>query len=232
MSPQPHDPRLVPIYSVTEAAHHVRLPRSTVKDWVKGRTYPVKEGTVASPAILRLDGEVESLLSFRNLTELHVLSLLRRRKGLRLDTIRDAITKLGEWLETEHPLYDQQLFTDRRDVFIDTMGQLLNVTKEQAEMRSVVDRYLERVERDPAGVPRRLFPWTRTEMGGHADPKAVAIDPTCRFGRPFLIGAGVETTVIDSRFRAGESIEDLAADYRVDTSAIQEAVRFEHAAAA
>jgi hypothetical protein len=38
------DPRLIPAYSVEEAAHHLQLPRARVRAWVFGRGYRVDSG--------------------------------------------------------------------------------------------------------------------------------------------------------------------------------------------
>ena len=35
------DPRLVPAYSVAEAAHYLCMPDETLRSWVVGRLYPV-----------------------------------------------------------------------------------------------------------------------------------------------------------------------------------------------
>ncbi|MEE9256893.1 MAG: DUF433 domain-containing protein, partial [bacterium] len=59
------------------------------------------------------------------------------------------------------------------------------------------------------------------------EPKTVVIDPKVSFGRPVLVGTGIPTLVIAERCKAGESIEELAEDYRRSTSEIVEAIRCE-----
>ncbi len=129
------DPRLVPIYSVADVAHHLRVPRSTVQAWVKSREGP-------APA-------------------------------------------LGP----------------------------------------IIERYLERIERDEEGLLRRLFPF----VDSNDTRRIVAIDPRRKFGRPYLVDAGVETSVIAGRRRAGESIATLAADFDTTKDCIEGALRFENA---
>ncbi|MDP3769093.1 MAG: DUF433 domain-containing protein, partial [Dehalococcoidia bacterium] len=58
-------------------------------------------------------------------------------------------------------------------------------------------------------------------------PRLVVIDPRVGFGRPVLAGTGVTTLSIAERFDAGESIEDLAADYGRPPAEIEEAIRCE-----
>jgi uncharacterized protein (DUF433 family) len=58
------------------------------------------------------------------------------------------------------------------------------------------------------------------------------IDPYIAFGRPVLTGTGIPTAVIADRYKAGESIDELANDYEQDRFRIEEAIRCELAEAA
>ena len=40
----PQDVLDLPAYTIRETAHHLRLPVTTVRDWLLGRTYPTTEG--------------------------------------------------------------------------------------------------------------------------------------------------------------------------------------------
>jgi uncharacterized protein (DUF433 family) len=51
------------------------------------------------------------------------------------------------------------------------------------------------------------------------------IDPFVAFGRPTIEGSGVPVTSVIERYRAGESIEELADDYEIETGKIEEAIR-------
>jgi uncharacterized protein (DUF433 family) len=71
----------------------------------------------------------------------------------------------------------------------------------------------------------RLFPFTRKRQPD--EPKAVVIDPYVSFGRPVLAGTGIATAVVAERYKAGESIADLAEDYGRQALEIEEAIRCE-----
>ena len=88
----------------------------------------------------------------------------------------------------------------------------------------MVQRYLERIERDEKGIARRLFPITRDD-GENAH--SVSIDPACRFGRPVLASTNLETAVVADRFFAGDSTGTLAADFAIAEADVEEAIRFE-----
>lgn len=82
-----------------------------------------------------------------------------------------------------------------------------------------------RIEYNDDGAPIRFYPFTRGY--GREDPKLVVIDPAVKFGRPVIAGTGVPTGTVAKFVKAGESIEELAEDYRVQPAQIEEAVRYE-----
>ena len=53
------------------------------------------------------------------------------------------------------------------------------------------------------------------------------IDPRISFGYPTLRGTGIKTSVIVSRIDAGESVEEVAADYELDAGQVKSAVVYE-----
>lgn len=74
-------------------------------------------------------------------------------------------------------------------------------------------------------MPIKLYPFTREHKAD--EPKTIVIDPYISFGRPVLAGTGIATTIIAQRYKAGESIEELAEDYGRSRSEIEEAIRCE-----
>ena len=130
-----------------------------------------------------------------------------------------------------HPLLSRRMETDGLDLFIRECGQLVNISEEgQLAMREVLDQALRRIDRDPKGVPIRLYPFTRASTE-HA-PAIVVVDPTLSAGRPVIAGTGLATGLIAERYKAGESVHDLARDYDRSEGEIEEAIRCELPAAA
>ena len=84
---------------------------------------------------------------------------------------------------------------------------------------------MERIERDEVELLQRLYPF----VADRDARQIVAIDPRRKFGRPYLVGAGVETSIIAGRRRAGESVAALAADFDTTKDQIEGALRFEEA---
>ena len=174
------------------------------------------------------------LLSFLNLAELHVLAAIRRKHTVSMLKVRSAIEYLRKNTtnakDKRHPLISKQLETDGLDLFIQRYGELVNISQDgQMAMRQVMNAALHRIERDPNGIPIKLYPFTRSSI--QSAPAMVVIDPSLSAGRPVIAGTGLATEVIAERYKAGESIEELARDYERKSEEIEEAVRCELQAA-
>ena len=76
----------------------------------------------------------------------------------------------------------------------------------------------------PTGLALELYP----QIAG-ADPsrKTIVIDPNIAFGQPTIEGAGLLTWAVADRIDAGESVEDVATDYGIDTDKLYDALVYE-----
>lgn len=110
--------------------------------------------------------------------------------------------------------------------FVRHLGELISVSEiGQLAMREIITIYLQRIERDEAGLPIKWYPFTREEIKDGT--RLIVIDPVLSFGRPVISGAGVSIAAIVSRYRAGESIDELMDDFHVNKDQVQEAIRCE-----
>jgi uncharacterized protein (DUF433 family) len=220
--PKP-DRRELPAYSPAEAAHYLMIPLSTIRYWAAGRTGG--SHSLIQPAQRHPLG-----LSFRNLLELHVLGAIRRQFEISMPKVRSSIALVRKRFDVERPLISVQFATDGIDLFVERYGKLLNVSRDgQIAMRELLEASLKRIERDDHGVPIRLFPFTRNAIDDA--PRLIVIDPDLGFGRPVIAGTGLVTEEIAARYKAGDSIPELARDYGRPTEEIEEAVRCELQAA-
>lgn len=221
------DAREVPSYGVMEAAHYLRIPRTTLRDWVSGRYYRSNVGVRFSKSIIQVPDPSSKLLSFMNLVEIHVLDAIRRQHDIPLEKVRTAMNYLSKQFPSRHPLADQEFETDGLNLFIKKFSQLINISQEgQLAIQEVLHAHLYRIERDLKGIPVRLYPFTR-KRDLQEEPRVVVIDPHISFGRPVLAGTGIPTAVIAERYKAGESVDDLADDYGRRRLEIEEAIRCE-----
>lgn len=231
------DPREQPNYRLPEAAHYLRIPESTLRMWLFGQGYRTASGRRRSQPIIAIAGDDPPRLSFVNMVEAHVLSAIRYQHGVELSAVRRAVEYLTRELGSRHPLTEEQFQTDGVSLFVKRLGMLLNVSAPgQFAMREILDALLKRIERDERGLAIRLYPFSRRPTAAapehsavalNQSPRIVVIDPHIAFGRPVLAGTGVTTLSIAERFDAGESIEEIAADYGRSRMEIEEAIRCE-----
>src|SRR5579872_1450032 len=116
------DPRLLPAYSVVEAAHYLRMPEGTLRSWVIGRLYPVAGASKRSRPLIHLDDPKKQYLSFINLVEAHVLAAISRRHGVKLPKVRNALDYVRRHFRVEHPLINEAFQTDGLDLFVERYG--------------------------------------------------------------------------------------------------------------
>lgn len=221
------DPREIPAYRVTDAASYLGIPVTTLRAWGQGMNYSHRDGTKGRfKPVFSLPDPDQSLLSYFNLVEAFVLSSLRKKHLIKLFKIRRAIDSLRERFNSAHPLVEHQFQTNGVDLFVEEYGQLINLGRGgQLAMREVLEAYLTRVEHDPAGRAAKLYPFIR--LTGTDQPRNVVINPYVSFGKPVIAGTGLPTRVVAERFKAGDSITDIAADYGRKEEEIDDAIRYE-----
>jgi uncharacterized protein (DUF433 family) len=213
-------------YSITEASRYLSIPIATLRSWVAGRKYPTDSGIKFFSPLILLPDDARAGLSFVNLVEAHVLDAIRRHHQVPLSKIRDAIHYLQKHFSSKHPLAEQRFQTDGIDLFIDKFGKLINVTQSgQIALRELLKAHLHRVEHNANGAAVRLYPFTRKR--DLSEPKVIVIDPHISYGRPVLVGTGIPTAIVAERYKAGESIDELAEDYGRSRNEIEEAIRCE-----
>jgi uncharacterized protein (DUF433 family) len=201
-----------PAYGFPEAAQYLRLSYTTLRNWTS------ESGIVRIPDA--------GFVSFNNLLELHVLKAMRKTHSFSLQSIRRALTEVSKHIHSERPLLDAAFATDGIDLFLESDRELVNLSKRgQLAMREVISLYLQRIERDSSGLPIRLYPFIVSAR--EEEPRTISINPKVSFGKSVLTGTGVSTAVIAGRFAARDSITDLATEYGVSPSIIEDAIRWE-----
>jgi len=224
------DLREHPAYGIPEAAGYLRLPVSTLRAWLLGQNYQVGEEARFFKPVIEIADRKDRQLSFINLAEAFVLAGIRREHEIPLPKVRKAVDYLRRSFNTKRPLADEQFETDGIDLFVEKMGSLIGATQEgQIQMREIIRDRLQRVHRDPKGVPQKivLFPGRPNKQ----DSADIVIDPRFSFGRPVIDRFGVRTAILAERFDAGDDIDVLAREYAAPAEAIQNAIRCERRAA-
>jgi len=215
------DVREVPAYSIAEAAGYLRLPKTTLRAWLLGQQ--------TFRAVIDIADRHGCQMSFINLVEAFVLSGIRRQHRVTLPKVRKAVDYLRRTFKTPRPLADEQFATDGVHLFVEKFGALIGATQEgQVQLREVILDRLKYVRRDPKGVPEKIVLFPGHGAAKHGD---VVIDPRLSFGRPVIDGVGVRTSILAQRFKAGDSIDELAREFSAAPEAVQNAIRCELLAA-
>lgn len=204
------NPVEVPLYTLRDAAHYARVPL-----WVFAVRFERWHPLELFERFLYGDAPVdraarEPRVSFRWFADLfvHAGAVHALVSLTQFDRDRRALISVSRWLEDGAPLDHRPELGEPHDALV----------------RKHVALRAERVEwRD--GAPVRLFPPTRDPE--EASPRLVVMDPRVRFGRPVLAGRGVPTDALFERFRAGDSLAELAADYDLTREEVDEAIRYE-----
>lgn len=224
------DPRNIPTYSIGDAARYLRIPRSTIRSWTVGHSYRVKDGSSFFHPLIDISKDKPYLLSFTNLVEVHVLRAIRQHHKIQLNKVREALDFIGDRFQVPHPLAKEDFRTNGVDLFIERYGELINVSRVgKEELKEALNAHLERIEPDDSGLAIKLYPFTRSDEIDN--PRLVVIDPRIAFGRLTIAGTGIVTDILKERYKAGDSIEDLAFDYDCSRLSIEEAIRCELSAA-
>lgn len=222
------DPREIPTYGILEASHLLKIPKDTLRSWIKGRNYPTIHGKKRFEPIIVLPDPDLPLLSFVNLVEAHILDAIRYKHNVPLKNVRAAVSHLRNRSNSKNPLADHWFLLKGLDLLIEDEDFLINATKQgQLEIKEVVTAYLKRVARDPAGAAVALFPYLDRHPHVTEEPKVILIDPRISFGKPVLVGVGVPTSVVADRYAIGETVAELAHDYGCEASEIENAIEYE-----
>lgn len=143
-----------------------------------------------------------------------------------MSAIRTALTYAEKQYGIERLLVHPDLLTMPREVFLDRIDQLVNLGRAgQLAMKTVLESYLARIDRDVEGLPEQFYPY----VPGWED-KIVLINPLVSFGRPILKSKGISTAIIAERVDAGETVQFIAADYDLTPREVDGAIVYERAA--
>ncbi|HEV2891597.1 MAG TPA: DUF433 domain-containing protein [Frankiaceae bacterium] len=220
----------VPLYTVGEAAAHLGVPPATFSRWARGYRdeRPTGRATVSPPVVTAFDGR-GATVPFVGLAEGLVLAAFRRA-GVPLQRIRPALTALQKELGVEHALASRRLYTDGAELLYDYADRSRDDDVREHVMDLVVVRSNQRVFTDVVRAYLRRVTYDRDGWAGRIALPAyrvadVVADPRRNFGQPYFVRGGVRVEDVLDRWFAGESMDDLAADYGVPLADIEDAVR-------
>jgi uncharacterized protein (DUF433 family) len=217
-----------PAYTLPEAARYLKVAQGTLRSWVIGRPCQSGRRPPHFKALIHPAGNPPPMLSFWNLIEAHVLRSLRTDQGVRMDALRRATNYAQKTWKIDRLLLSPELQADAGKLLLTHYGELIELSASgQVAVRRMFNEHLARVRWDNWQFPVKLYPAT-----GETLPSArpIAIDAQVAFGRPVVAKRGITTSIIADRIDAGETPEELAADYDLSVDEVEEAVLYERAA--
>ena len=206
----------LPTYTIPEAATFLAMKWSTLYSWYGG----------ASP-ILRPSGNVGRviLLSFRDLEEAYKVYLLRSKHSKSLQYLRRAMSEARDLTGSDHPLLTHE---------IDVMQSLALIFPGRGKrqrravplgdsslaeyMPEVVKAWGVRISK----TNKEISPWRYAAEDDTSTP--VSLNPEVMSGRLVLTGTRIPVNMMWGRVKAGEKIEEIAEDYRMDTLRVRQAL--------
>ncbi|MGH8929462.1 MAG: DUF433 domain-containing protein [Egibacteraceae bacterium] len=233
-SPEAPDRFTVPLYTLSEAARCLGVPRSTFTSWARGyeRRSAGRPAVKGAPIVTALpvpSSGTTPVVPFVGLAEGMVLAAIRRH-GVPLQRIRPALQVIKERLGIAHALASRSLYTDGAEVLYDyaeahgetpeaaSARQLVVVRHGQRVFTEVVQQYLHRIEYAADGYARliRLPQYERAQ---------VVADPSRSFGQPIFERGGARLSDVLQRFWAGEDLDVVAEDFGVPQAQLEDVLR-------
>ncbi len=222
------DVREYPCYSIEDVAEYIGVPERTLRSWISGYSYRTRGGGRKAPPIIMPADPKRNLLSFFNLIEAQVLASTRERK-ISVAKVRRAIEYLREKEGEDRPLLNCIFDTVGQQIFVQkltasSLRHPLNVSRHgQYGFRAILKKYLSRIDRDANGMPTRLYPM---KAGKPTQSKVITIYPFVASGKPSIRKSGINAEVIWLRKREGETIKELARDFKLKPSEIKAAITY------
>lgn len=215
----------VPIYTVAEGSRHLGVPESTFRSWSHGyvRERPAGKPIQGKPFITTVPSKKgHPIIPFVGLVEGTVAASFRRA-GVSLQHIRRALDVLEKEIGLGHALASRHLFTDGARILFDYAKatddeELAVVVTGQRVFADIVRDYLTRIRYAQDDYAAQLIlPITSRRL--------IEVDPKRNFGKPRFIGNGVPVDAVIDRFKAGESLASVAADFDLDPADIEDVLR-------
>ena len=225
----------VPLYTLSEAATYLRVPRATLTTWADGYEHHRRDRAVArtvsgAPVITAVDQahRGHARLPFIGIAEAYVLNAFRQA-GVPMQRIRPSLNWLVEHVGP-HALASKNLYTDGAEVlweFAQQTGQdspdaafargLIVPRSGQYVFKEIVEHYLRQISFADDNYANVI----RLPRYQHAN---VVLDPKRGYGQPVFGNSGIRVADAIGPLRAGESFDAVAEDYGVPVSELRDAL--------
>jgi uncharacterized protein (DUF433 family) len=208
----------MPLYTVSEAARYLDLPRQTLTYWAD--PHEDRQPVVTTVGERRRNRPV---LPFVGFTEAFVVSVFRRPHGLSWPYIRKALARIEHKIGLEHALASEKLYTDGAKIVFDYSKHqeaarlLVEVVSDNVVFTEVIEDYLKRISYAPDGWAEEIIlPTTRP---------VATVTPYKAFGQPLTLKGEARVVDILDRFEGDESFSQIAEDFGVPAQDVEDIIR-------
>jgi uncharacterized protein (DUF433 family) len=215
------------MYTEAAAARLLGLPQGTLNYWLEGGE---RRGKVYRPVIRVEPRGDRAAVTWAEFVEAGLLREYRRKLNVPMAELRAFIDVIRGRYGTPYPLADRRPYVSGRELLshaqeaagLDAEFCLVAEVRGQYVLTSPADSFVRRVTWDGD---------TAAEWRPHNDPKSpVRMNPNVRFGRPAI--AGIATEVLWEHEQAGESVEEIAAEFSMPPDLVLWALAYETSARA
>lgn len=192
-----------PLLTPGETARHLRIPKSTMYNWLS-------DEAAGAPLVHRVTPEKRGWPSvpFVAVIEAYVLRTLRVDLGLKKSTVREAAAAIRKQFDTPYGLATRRIATDGIDIFVEHAGrELARAHDGQTPIREIIENDLQFIDWDKDDTPNRL------RLRQYPDVAPVIIDPRFAWGSPVVEVNRVPVAAVVDLWRSGESIRTVADEY-------------------
>lgn len=203
-----------PLLTAREAARHLRMPESTLDSWIAASRSGASLVHTVEP-----ERRGWPRMPFVGVIEAYVLRALRDLR-MPLADIQRATEIVRAEFDDPYALASKRIATDGVAVFVRIADDsVVHARDGQQAIREVLDDYLRYIEWSSDGSPRRLH------LSQYPAGAGVVIDPRFGWGSPVIDRNKVKVDDVVALWRAGESIKDVAGEYGLTESAVEDVLR-------
>jgi uncharacterized protein (DUF433 family) len=215
------------MFSEAEAARLLRVPQRTLNYWLEGGE---RRGKIYSP-VIRVQPAKRNVVTWAEFIEAGLLREYRRTHGVPMAELRAFIDLVRERYAVPYPLADRRPFVGGRELLVEAQDEsglaaefcLVAEVRGQYVLTPPAESFFTRVTWDEDNLAAEWRP--------HDDPLSpVRMNPDIRFGRPAVVG--ITTEVLWEHDQAGESTDEIAAEFELPGETVRWALAYETSARA
>jgi uncharacterized protein (DUF433 family) len=170
-----------------------------------------------------LSGKTKAV-NFYVLIELYTCFRLQEL-GVKTHQILKARESISKELNVIYPFASAQILTDGKKILYELEEQIINADgTKQLNFTEIIREFVQKITFDKkSNIAIEFFP--------NGKSSSVIVSPHHQFGLPVLSGTNINTEMIYSMHRSGESIDTISILYDISKKEINDAIKFYEKAA-